>query len=77
MAKSKLRGFSAYRKDLTVTVEKTVKTKTQVLDKKGKPVIKNGKPEYKITEEIVKYNPVNAFIIRVNNAIPHNHRMLK
>ena len=41
MAHTKLRGFTGIRKDLTVQVEKTVKTKTQVLDKKGQPVIEN------------------------------------
>lgn len=74
---TKLRGFSAYRKDLTVSVEKTVKTKEQKLDKKGRPVIKDGKPEYIIKEETVKYNPVIPFIVRVNNAVPPTHKMLK
>lgn len=77
MAKSKLRGFFAERKDLTVTVEKTVKTKTFKIDKKGKPIIENGKPVYVVTEEIVKYNPVLPFIVRVNNAVPLNHKMLR
>lgn len=77
MAHSKLRGFFAKRKDLTVTVEKTVKTKTQVLDKKGRPVIENGKPKFIVTEEHVKENPISWFIIRTNNAIPPTHKMLK
>lgn len=77
MAHPKLRGFTATRKDLTVMVEKTVKTKTQVLDKKGKPVIENGKPKYVITEERVKEHPITDFIFRCNNAVPPTHKMLK
>lgn len=76
MAKIKTRGFFAKRKDLTVTVEKTVKTKTQVLDKKGRPVIKNGKPEYQVTEQTIKENPITTFVIRVNNSVPPTHRMI-
>jgi hypothetical protein len=76
MAKAILRGFTGIRKDLTVQVEKTVKTKTQVLDK-GKPVIENGQPKYTITETKVKENPVHEFIIRTNNAIPPSHKMLR
>ena len=77
MAKAILRGFTGIRKDLTVQVEKTVKTKTQVLDKKGKPVIENGQPKYTITETKVKENPVREFIIRTNNAVPLSHKMLR
>ena len=77
MAKAILRGFTGIRKDLTVQVEKTVKTKTQVLDKKGKPVIENGQPKYNVTETKVKENPVHEFIIRTNNAIPPSHKMLR
>jgi hypothetical protein len=77
MAHPKLRGFDARRKDLTVQVEKTVKTKTQVLDKKGRPVIENGQPKYIIKEETVKENPIRIFNMRCNNAIPPQHRMLR
>ena len=76
MAHAKLRGFIGIRKDLTVQVEKTVKTKTQVLDKKGRPVIENGQPKYTITETKVKENPIREFNIRTNNAIPPSHKML-
>ena len=76
MAHAKLRGFTGIRKDLTVQVEKTVKTKTQVLDKKGRPVIENGQPKYTITETKVKENPIREFNIRTNNAIPPSHKML-
>ena len=76
MAHPKLRGFIGIRKDLTVQVERTVKTKTQVLDKKGKPVIENGQPKYTITETKVKENPIREFNIRINNAIPPSHKML-
>lgn len=77
MAHPKLRGFTGIRKDLTVQVERTVKTKTQVLDKKGKPVIENGQPKYNITETKVKENPIREFNIRVNNAFPPSHKMLR
>ena len=77
MAHPKLRGFTGIRKDLTVQVEKTVKTKTQVLDKKGQPVIENGQPKYNITETKVKENPIREFNIRVNNAVPSSHKMLR
>lgn len=77
MAHPKLRGFIGIRKDLTVQVEKTVKTKLLVLDKKGKPVIENGQPKYNITETKVKENPVREFNIRTNNAIPPSHKMLR
>lgn len=77
MAHPKLRGFSARRKDLTVTVERTVETKTQVLNKKGEPVIENGKPKYNVTKTTVKENPIRDFNIRVNNATPLDHKMLK
>lgn len=77
MAHPKLRGFSARRKDLTVTVERTVETKTQVLNKKGEPVIENGKPKYNVTKTTVKENPIRDFNIRVNNAIPLDHKMLR
>ena len=77
MAHPKLRGFSARRKDLTVTVERTVETKTQILNKKGEPVIENGKPKYNITKTTVKENPIRDFNIRVNNAVPLDHKMLR
>lgn len=77
MAHPKLRGFFAKRKDLIVQVERTIKTKTQVLDKKGRPVIENGKPKFIVTEEHVKENPISWFIIRTNNAVPLTHKMLK
>lgn len=76
MAHPKLRGFSARRKDLTVTVERTVETKTQVLNKKGEPVIENGKPKYNVTKTTIKENPVRDFNVRVNNAVPLDHKML-
>lgn len=77
MAHPKLRGFTGIRKDLTVQVERTIKTKTQVLDKKGKPVIENGQPKYNITETKVKENPIREFNIHVNNAFPPSHKMLR
>jgi hypothetical protein len=76
MAKAILRGFFARRKDLTVQVERTVETKTQVLDKKGEPIIENGKPKYNVTKTTVKENPIRDFNVRVNNAVPLDHKML-
>jgi hypothetical protein len=77
MAHPRLRGFSARRKDLTVTVERTVETKTQILNKKGEPVIENGKPKYNITKTTIKENPIRDFNVRVNNAVPLDHKMLR
>ena len=77
MAHPRLRGFSARRKDLTVTVERTVETKTQVLNKKGEPVIENGKPKYNVTKTTVKETPIRDFNVRVNNAVPLDHKMLR
>lgn len=72
-----MRGFLAKRKDLTVQVEQTVQSKTQLLDKKGKPVIENGEPKYIIKDERRTVNPITTFIIRTNNCIPLSHRMLR
>lgn len=77
MAKAILRGFFARRKDLTVQVERTVETKTQILDKKGQPLIENGKPKYNITKTAIKENPIRDFNVRVNNAVPPSHKMLR
>ena len=77
MALPKLRGFFARRKDLTVQVERTVETKPQVLDKKSDPVIENGKPKYNVTKTTVKENPIRDFNVRVNNAVPFDHKMLR
>ena len=77
MAHPKLRGFFDRRKDLTVTVERTVETKTQVLNKKGEPVIENGKPKYNVTKTTIKENPIRDFNVRVNNAVPLDHKMLR
>ena len=77
MAHPKLRGFFARRKDLTVQVERTVETKTQVLDKKGEPIIENGKPKYNVIKTSVKENPIRDFNVRVNNAVPLDHKMLR
>lgn len=77
MAKTNLRGFFARRKDLTVQTERTVETKTQALNKKGEPIIENGKPKFNISKTTVKENPVKDFIIRCNNAVPPQHKMLR
>jgi hypothetical protein len=77
MAKVNLRGFFARRKDLTVQTERTIETKTQALNKKGEPIIENGKPKYNVSKATVKENPVKDFIIRCNNAVPPQHKMLR
>lgn len=55
-----MRGFSARRKDLTVQVERTVDSKL----------------DNKVQKTTVKENPIRDFIIRVNNAVPLDHKML-
>lgn len=77
MAKTNLRGFFARRKDLTVQTERTIETKTQALNKKGEPIIENGKPKYNVSKATIKENPVKDFIIRCNNAVPPQHKMLR
>ena len=78
MAYSKTRGFFAKRKHETAVREKTVETKIQKLDKKGNPILnKNGEPEFIIKEEKIKEQISTPLIIRVNNAVPFDHWMLK
>lgn len=77
MAKQKLRGFFANRKDLTKQDPVRKVSYTQVLDKKGKPVIENGKPKMIKEVKIVMENVVKEFNIRVNNAVPLDHKMLR
>lgn len=76
MAKARLRGFYARRKDLTVLVERKNQVLIPVIDKKGRPVIENGK--LKMIKEIVitKEHPIVEVIIRCNNATPLTHKML-
>jgi hypothetical protein len=77
MAKIKLRGFFANRKDLTKQEPVFETTFTNVLDKKGRPVIENGKPKKIKETKVTMENIVKAFGIRVNNAVPPSHKMLR
>jgi hypothetical protein len=76
MANAKLRGFYARRKDLTVLVERKNQVLTPVIDKKGRPVIENGKPKMIKEVVITKEHPIVEVIIRCNNATPPTHKML-
>lgn len=77
MAKAKLRGFQANRLDLTKQDPVRKVSYVQAIDKKGRPVIENGKakmiPQVTHTMEHI----VKTFNIRVNNAVPTDHRMLR
>lgn len=77
MAKTKLRGFYARRKDLTVLVERKNQVLTQKIDKKGRPVIENGKPVMIKEIVITKEHPIVELVIRCNNATPPTHKMLR
>ena len=77
MAKTKMRGFFADRKDLTKQDPVFETVFTNVLDRKGRPVIENGKPK-KIKEvKVTMENVVKTFNVRVNNAVPLAHKMLR
>ena len=72
-----MRGFFADRKDLTKQDPVFETVYTNVLDRKGRPVIENGKPK-KIKEvKVTMDNIVKTFNVRVNNAVPPSHKMLR
>lgn len=77
MAKTKLRGFQAKRLDLTKQDPVRKVSQVQVIDKKGRPVIENGKPKMVQRVTYVMENIVKVFNVRVNNAVPFDHRMLR
>ena len=77
MAHPKLRGFQAKRLDLTKQDPVRKVSQIQAIDKKGRPVIENGKPKMIQQVTYVMENIVKTFNVRVNNAVPLDHRMLR
>lgn len=77
MAHPKLRGFQAKRLDLTKQDPVRKVSQVQAIDKKGRPIIENGKPKMIQNVTYVMENIVKVFNVRVNNAVPLDHRMLK
>lgn len=77
MAKAKMRGFQAKRLDLTKQDPVRKVSLVQVIDKKGRPVIENGKPKMIQQVTYVMENVVKTFNVRVNNAVPVDHKMLR
>jgi len=77
MAHPKLRGFQAKRLDLTKQDPVRKVSQIQAIDKKGRPIIENGKPKMIQQITYVMENIVKTFNVRVNNAVPLDHRMLR
>ena len=77
MAKAKLRGFQAKRLDLTKQDPVRKVSYVQAIDKKGRPVIENGKVKMIPQVTYVMENIVKVFNVRVNNAVPVDHKMLR
>lgn len=77
MAKAKLRGFQAKRLDLTKQDPVRKVSYVQAIDKKGRPIIENGKVKMIPQVTYVMENIVKTFNVRVNNAVPADHRMLR
>ena len=77
MAKAKMRGFQAKRLDLTKQDSVRKVSYVQAIDKKGRPVIENGKAKMIQQVTTTMENIVKVFNVRVNNAVPVDHKMLK
>ena len=77
MAKAKLRGFQAKRLDLTKQDPVRKVSYVQAIDKKGRPIIENGKAKMIQQVTYVMENIVKTFNVRVNNAVPADHKMLR
>ena len=77
MAHPKLRGFQAKRLDLTKQDPVRKVSQVQAIDKKGRPIIENGKPKMIQNVTYVMENIVKTFKVRVNNAVPVDNRMLR
>ena len=77
MAHPKLRGFQAKRLDLTKQDPVRKVSYVQAIDKKGHPVIENGKAKMIPQVTYVMENIVKVFNVRVNNAVPADHKMLR
>lgn len=72
-----MRGFRAKRLDLTRQDPVRKVSYVQAIDKKGRPVIENGKAKMIPQITYVMENIVKVFNVRVNNAVPADHRMLR
>ena len=72
-----MRGFQAKRLDLTKQDPVRKVSYVQAIDKKGRPIIENGKAKMIPRITTVMENIVKVFNVRVNNAVPEDHRMLK
>ena len=77
MAKAKMRGFQAKRLDLTKQDPVRKVSYVQAIDKKGRPIIENGKAKMIQQVTYAMENIVKVFNVRVNNAVPADHRMLR
>ena len=72
-----MRGFQAKRLDLTKQDSVRKVSYVQAIDKKGRPIIENGKAKMIQQVTYVMENIVKVFNVRVNNAVPADHRMLR
>ena len=72
-----MRGFQAKRLDLTKQDLVRKVSYVQAIDKKGRPIIENGKAKMIQQVTTTMENIVKVFNVRVNNAVPADHRMLK
>ena len=77
MAKARTRRIQAKRLDLTKQDPVRKVSYVQAIDKKGRPIIENGKAKMIPQVTVVMENVVKTFNVRVNNAVPADHRMLK
>lgn len=77
MVKTKMRGFQANRLDLTKQDPVRKVSKVQAIDKKGRPIIENGKAKMIQQVTTTMEHVVKTFNVRVNNAVPFDHRMLR
>lgn len=72
-----MRGFQAKRLDLTKQDPVRKVSYVQAIDKKGRPIIENGKVKMIPQVTYVMENIVKVFNVRVNNAVPADHKMLR
>lgn len=72
-----MRGFQAKRLDLTKQDPVRKVSYVQAIDKKGRPIIENGKAKMIQQVTYVMENIVKTFNVRVNNAVPMDHKMLR
>ena len=72
-----MRGFQAKRLDLTKQDPVRKVSYVQAIDKKGRPVIENGNVKMIPQITYVMENIVKVFNVRVNNAVPADHKMLR